>query len=98
MKISEHDALNISKPQSDRLSKAPKSGSDSPSAPTRSQALSDAVDVTGHPGLVLQALAVSSEERAGRIEQLRALVESGRYRVDSAILSSAIVTATLSGY
>ena len=98
MKINERDALNISKPQSDRLYEALKSDGSSASAARRSHAPADAIDLRSQAGLVTKTLASGFEDRASRLEQLRALVQSGRYQVDAGALSQAIVSATLHGY
>ena len=98
MKINERDALNISKSQSDRLYQALKSDGSSSSAAAGSHAPADAIDLRRQAGLVSQALAAGSGVRASRVEQLRSLVQSGQYKVDTAALSQAIVTASLNGY
>ena|ERR1041385_4731021 len=98
MKINERDALSISKPQSDRLFEAQKLDGRSSSAAPSPRRSSDAIELGSQSRLAAQALAAGSEERASRIEQLRALVQSGRYQVDHEALSRAIVGAAISGY
>src|SRR2546426_723452 len=98
MKIIERDALSISKPQSDRLFEAQKLDGFSSSAARGPRQSSDAIELGSQNRLVTQALTAGSEERASRIEQLRGLVQSGRYQVDHEALSRAMVGAALNGY
>jgi flagellar biosynthesis anti-sigma factor FlgM len=69
--------------------------SQTPSNPTVS---SDGVDLGNQSGLLSQAQNAGSSDRAARVEQLRALVQSGQYQVDAAALSRSLVSAALSGY
>ena len=98
MKINERDTLNISKPYSDRLYEALKSEGSSSSASRRLESPADAIDVRSQNKLLSQTLTAGSSERASRLEQLRALVQSGQYQVDIAALSQAMVNAALNGY
>ena len=97
MRITGQDDVNISKPQNQNIfdSQKPASSSSRPAQSVGSS--SDQVDLGGSNGLLSQAQS-SSDERAARIEQLRALVQSGNYQVDTAALSQSIVTATVDGY
>jgi anti-sigma28 factor (negative regulator of flagellin synthesis) len=100
LNTNEREALNIPKPQSDRLYEALKTSS-GPSSPVASNTPAqgqDQIDLGSQSGLVSQVQNAGADERASRIEQLRALVQSGQYQVDSAALSQAIVGATVSGY
>lgn len=99
MRIDERDALNISKPQPDRLFQAMKTDGSSVSQKARTaDAGSDGIDLGSQAGLLAQAHSAGAGERAGNVERLRALYQSGQYQVDPTALSQAIVTATLSGY
>lgn len=98
MKINERDALNIPKPESERLYAPSKPESGSTRAARHSDSGNDQIDLGSQTGLLSQAVSAGSEERASRVEQLRALVQSGQYQVDTVALSRAIVTAGLSGY
>ena len=95
----EREALNIRKPQSDRLDGTLKTSSGpSPSAAKAPAPGQDQIDLGSQSELVSQVQNAGSDQRAARVEQLRALVQSGQYQVDTAALSQAIVGATASGY
>ncbi len=98
MKINEHDALNIPKPQSERLYAVSEPDAGAPNAARRSETRSDQIDLGSQTGLLSLAQSAGSAERANRVEELRALVQSGQYQVDTTALSQAIVSASLSGY
>jgi anti-sigma28 factor (negative regulator of flagellin synthesis) len=100
LKTNEREALNIPKPQSDRLYEALKtgSGSSSPAAAKPPATGQDQIDLGSQSGLVSQVQNAGADQRASRIEQLRALVQSGQYQVDTGALSQSIVSATVSGY
>jgi flagellar biosynthesis anti-sigma factor FlgM len=98
VKINERDALNIPKPQSERIDTATRPNQDGAWAVRRSDIRSDQIDLGRQNVLLSQAQASGSEERASRVEQLRALVQSGRYQVDNVALSQSIVNATINGY
>jgi anti-sigma28 factor (negative regulator of flagellin synthesis) len=96
----ERAALNIRKPQSDRLYDAPKAstGSSSPAVSTTPTPEQDQIDLGSQSGLVSQVQNAGADDRASRIAQLRALVQSGQYQVDTAALSQSIVGAAINGY
>ena len=94
----EREALNIPKAQSERLDEAMKSIPGSTFTANRPDAPSDQIDLGSQDGLVARVQGAGSSERANRIEQLRALVQSGQYQVDTGGLSRSIIGATLSGY
>lgn len=98
MKINERDVLNIPKPQSERLYEAPKPSAGSAGPARTSLGASDQIELGGQAGLVSQVQTAGSDGRSTRIEELKALVQSGQYHVDTAALSESIVTATLNGY
>jgi flagellar biosynthesis anti-sigma factor FlgM len=97
VKIQESDLLNISKPQSERLSETPNSASSSSRAFRSQGSASDGIDLGSQLGLVSQAQAAGADSTAARIQQLRALVQSGQYTVDTHALSGSIIDATLQG-
>ena len=97
MKIQESDLLNISKPQSERLTETPNSSSSSSRAVKSQGGATDGIDLGSQLGLVSQAQDAGTDSTAARIEQLRALVQSGQYQVDNNVLSRSIVDATLKG-
>jgi flagellar biosynthesis anti-sigma factor FlgM len=95
--INESDSVNISKPQSDRLSESQNSSSRATRTFQAPGDSSDGVDFGNQNGLLSQTLNAGAADRASRVEQLRALVQSGQYQVDSGALSKSIVDATLNG-
>jgi anti-sigma28 factor (negative regulator of flagellin synthesis) len=98
VKISERDALNIPMPQSQRLHEAVSPDSNGTTAPKRPVPGGDQIDVDTQNGLLASVQAAGAGDRASRVEQLRELVQSGRYQVDVSALSNAIIGATLQGY
>jgi anti-sigma28 factor (negative regulator of flagellin synthesis) len=100
LNINEREALNIPKPQSDRLYEALKTnaGSSSPVVSSTPAPGQDQIDLGSQSGLVSQVQNAGADDRASRIEQLRALVQSGQYQVDTAALSQSIIGATINGY
>ena len=98
MKINENEALNIPKPQTDPLYPASKPDAGSAYQARRSEPGNDLIELGSQSGLVAQAQSAGSDERAARIQQLRALVQSGQYQVDTGALSNSIIGATLRGY
>jgi anti-sigma28 factor (negative regulator of flagellin synthesis) len=97
VKIQLSDLLNISKPQSERLSETPNYSSSSSRAVKSQGNATDRIDLGSQLGLVSQAQDAGADTTAARIEQLRALVQSGQYQVDNNVLSRSIVSATLNG-
>jgi flagellar biosynthesis anti-sigma factor FlgM len=95
VRINESDTVNISKPQSERLSESQNGSARSTRATQPASDLSDGVDFGNQNGLVSQALNAGAGDRASRVEQLRALVQSGQYQVDTGALSKSIVDGTL---
>ena len=98
MKINDRDAVNIPKPESERVYNPPATPGDSASTLRRAETGSDRIDLGSQSGLVALAQAAGSDQAGARIEQLRALVQSGQYRVDSAALSRSIISAAIDGY
>jgi anti-sigma28 factor (negative regulator of flagellin synthesis) len=62
------------------------------------QAAGDGVDLGSQAGLVATAQALGQAGQSSIVQQLRALVQSGQYQVDTAALSQSIVSAASSGY
>lgn len=95
MKINESDALNIAKPQPERVSASPNLTPDSGRVPAPASGPADQIDLGSQAGLLSQAQSAGSSDREARIQQLRSLVQSGQYQVDPAALSQSIVNAAL---
>ena len=99
MRITGQDDVNIiSKPQTQSIFDSQKPASTSGRSAPSGVPSGDQIDLGGSNGLLLQAQNSAADDRAARIEQLRALVQSGKYQVDTAALSQSIVSATLDGY
>jgi hypothetical protein len=96
MKI-ESNLLNISMSQSDRVQEPSKPDSSSSSRRLSLTAAGDGVELGRQEGLVAAAQSAGLSERAGMVQYLRGLVQSGRYRVDTAALSNSIITASQYG-
>lgn len=97
MKINERDALNLSKPQSNRLHTEIGSGGSLKPAES-SHASGDGIELKGQADLLSQAQTAGARERESNIERLQALIQSGAYHTDTAALSNAIVSGTVNGY
>ncbi len=98
MKINESDVLNIQKPQSGKVFDAIKTSRNSGSAASAKTPANDGIDLGSQSGLLTYTQQAGSSEREARIQELRALVQSGQYQVDSYSLSKAMVSATVAGY
>jgi len=96
MKI-ENNLLNISMPQSDRVQDPQKAESQSSGRTPFIRAAGDGVDLGSQAGLVATAQSAGQSDRASVMQSLRALIQSGQYRVDSAALSNSIITAAQYG-
>ena len=97
MKINENALMNIVKPQSERLSDSLNVTSGAGRVATPAGAASDQIDLGSQAGLLSQAQSAGDIDRQARIEQLKALVQSGQYQVDPSALSESIVNAALNG-
>ena len=96
MRIFEQDSVNIQKPQSGRTSET--SGSKARFiAPGVASGGEDHVDVSAQSQLQSLAAAVGEGPRTDRVEELRALFNSGNYEVDVHALSGAILGEMLHG-
>jgi flagellar biosynthesis anti-sigma factor FlgM len=98
VKINERDILNIPKPQSERVYQAPQPSAGSTTSAKPSPAADDQIELGSQAGLVSQVQTAGSDGRSSRVEELRALVQSGQYQVDTATLSTSIVSGALNGY
>jgi flagellar biosynthesis anti-sigma factor FlgM len=98
VKINEQAAMNIPKSQSGSLYNAPGPSLTSTSAPKSSEKAGDQIDLASQSGLVSQIQSAGVDERASRVQELRAAVQSGQYQVDTAALSQSVVTSMLNGY
>jgi anti-sigma28 factor (negative regulator of flagellin synthesis) len=97
VKIDESNVLNIPKPQSGKVYE-PVSTSQGTNSPSRGVASpGDNIDLGSQSGLMAYAQQAGSSERQDRIQELRTLVLSGQYQVDSSALSSSIVSAAANG-
>jgi anti-sigma28 factor (negative regulator of flagellin synthesis) len=99
LKITDQDTLNtISKSQAGGIFESLKTASGGGTGPKPTGATSsDRIDLGNQSDLVSQAKTAGADARAARIEQLRVLVQSGRYQVDPVALSQSIVQSALNG-
>jgi len=95
MKV-EQDSVNIRKPQSGRAELVSPTQVRTPTASPRS-AGGDQVEVSAKSQLHSLASSIGEESRTQRVEQLRSLVSSGNYTVDTGALGGAIITSMLQG-
>jgi anti-sigma28 factor (negative regulator of flagellin synthesis) len=98
VRINESDVLNISKPQSDKVSDPVKTTRTTGSTGGGVSRPTDGIDLGSQSGLLVYAQQAGSTERDERVQQLRALVQSGQYQIDSSALSQSIVSAAANGY
>jgi flagellar biosynthesis anti-sigma factor FlgM len=97
VKINESDVLNIANAQSERLSESMKLTSSPGRTTATTSSAADQIDLGSQAGLLSQAQSAGDSDRAARVAQLRALVQSGQYEVDPAALSQSIVNSALNG-
>lgn len=88
------DATNLGKTQA--ASRTSAAGS-SAFATTDSTPGDDSISLSNSPNLVQQALNSSSSARSARVQELKALVQSGQYQPDAQEVSSALIDAHLTG-
>ena len=79
-------------PEMQRAGRENRSGSAAPGA----QASDDRVEFSSRLGRLSEAMSASTAERANRVDALRVLYQEGRYGVDSAAVSRAMVSEALS--
>ena len=93
----ENNLLNISMPQSDRVQEPSKAQSQSSGRTQSVKTAGDGVDLGSQAGLVASAQVAGLSDRTAITQSLRALVQSGQYKVDTAALSYSIVSAAQYG-
>ena len=93
----ENNLLNISMPQSDRVQEPSKAQSQASGRTQSVQTAGDGVDLGSQAGLVATAQAAGLSDRASITQSLRALVQSGQYKVDTAALAYSMVSAAQYG-
>lgn len=99
MRITGQDIVNtISKSQTEGVFDSSAPAARNGRADQSSNTLSDQIDLGSQSDLVSQAQTASSGDRSARLEQLRALVQSGQYQVDTQALSQSIVSAAVNGF
>jgi anti-sigma28 factor (negative regulator of flagellin synthesis) len=98
VKINESDILNILKPQSGNVYDPVTTSRVSGSTERGVVSGNDGIDLGSQSELLTYAQQAGSPERQDRVQELRALVQSGQYQVDSSALSQSIVSATSNGY
>ena len=98
MRITGQDILNtISKTQSDNVFDSGKPASSTGRASQTQSAPSDGIELGSQNGLLGQAQSTGADTGQARVDQLRALILSGQYQVDTKALSQSIVAGTLNG-
>jgi flagellar biosynthesis anti-sigma factor FlgM len=101
MKIDESSTLNTSNLQFTRAYETPGSeGNSSSSATSRAGntgETGDRIDLSSQ-SLLAKAQETDSAARSSRVEQLRALVQSGQYQIDPGAASRSIVNSAVNGY
>ena len=99
MRITGQDTVNtISKSQTEGVFDSTATAARNGRAGQNADVQNDQVDLGSQSDLVSQAQTASSGDRAARLEQLRALVQSGQYQVDTKALSQSIVSAAVNGF
>ena len=96
MKIFDQNAANIQKPQSGLDQEVSRAKTASAKLPAQSGG-DDRIDLSVGNHLHALAQSVADEAQNARVDQLRALVNSGNYQVDPAVLSKAIVASIVRG-
>ena len=82
----------------ERLTATTRNQNSSSKAALPADSSADGADIPRFAALVSATVNAGAQERADRVEQLRQLVATGRYQVDSQALSRSIVDSTLKGY
>jgi anti-sigma28 factor (negative regulator of flagellin synthesis) len=99
LRITGQDTVNtISKSQTDGVFDPAAPAARNGRAEQNADTPYDQIDLGSQSDLVSQAQTASSGDRAARLEQLRALVQSGQYQVDTQALSQSIVSAAVNGF
>ena len=98
MRITGQENVNtISKSQTNGVADTPKPAPRTGRAGQDSLSSADQIDLGGQSGLLSLVKGAGSPGLDAHLEQLRALVKSGQYQVDSASLSRSIVSSALDG-
>jgi anti-sigma28 factor (negative regulator of flagellin synthesis) len=98
LRITGQDTVNtISKSQTEGVFDSPTTANRNGRTEQNGAFGSDQIDLGSQSDLVSQAQTAFSGDRAARLEQLRALVQSGQYQVDTQALSQSIVSAAVNG-
>jgi len=99
LRITGQDDVNtISKSQTGGIFDAPNTSARTARAEQNPDAGTDQVDLGGQTGLLSQAQSAPSSDRAARLDEIRQLVQSGQYQVDSSAVSQSIIAAALNGF
>jgi anti-sigma28 factor (negative regulator of flagellin synthesis) len=97
-KIGEQNTLNIQKPLSGKTTETPSTRSQRAAAQDIRVSREDEVDTDTQTRLHTLASTQVDHERLGRINQIRASIQAGEYRVNPPEVAAAILEATLQGY
>jgi flagellar biosynthesis anti-sigma factor FlgM len=99
VRINEGNALNIPKPQSGKVEEPIRATRQSGAKRTdATRSGDDGIELGSQSGLLSQTQQAGASDREARVQELRALVQSGKYQVDTQALSNSIVGSTLNGY
>ncbi len=99
MRITGQDTVNtISKSQTEGVFDSTATAARNGRAGQNTDIQNDQIDLGSQSDLVSQAQTASSGDRAARLEQLRAVVQSGHYLVDTQSLCLSIVSAAVNGF
>ena len=96
MKIDQRDAVNIVKPQSGTVYE-PLSSGKSTSTAKSGVTPNDRIELGDQTGLLANVQTAGVSQRESRVSELRTLVQSGQYQVDTSALAQSIVSAASSG-
>ncbi len=99
MRICSYGATDTREIQLDqtRQSREVADSASSPPAPAAAAGNSDSIALTGVSGMIQLALNAGTNERAGRVQQLKQLVDSNQYAIDPQTVSRALIGAHLTG-
>jgi anti-sigma28 factor (negative regulator of flagellin synthesis) len=98
MTIDDRAASVGSNSTAERLTATTRNQNSSSKAPLATDSAADGADMPRFAALVSATANAGAQERADRVEQLRQLVATGRYQVDSQALSRSIVDSMSKGY
>jgi len=92
------DSLTIGNPQSGPVQEPVRTSRNTGGTSSATTSSSDRIDLQSQNGLLNLAQAVNSPQFDERVQQLRALVQSGQYQVDPQSLAESLVSSALNGY